>query len=86
MATRTVDMLEDGRLVVRHIFHGRDDAEAKHMEQAHLKADASLRAALAGKPYKGVEIEAKRRPSTEPGFKITRKFRAPRPGDESGLA
>lgn len=83
MATRTVDMLEGGKLVVRHIFSGKDDAEAKAMEEAHLKADGSLRAALAGKPYKGIEIEARRVGGD--GFRVAKKYRAPKPGDESGV-
>jgi len=59
--SRTVDMVEEGRIVVRHIFYGRDEAEAKHMEEAHRDADASLDASLSGRPYKGVEIEAVRK-------------------------
>lgn len=50
----TVDMLEQGKLVVRHQFPD------QHMLKAHVKADASLRAALEGRKYKGVEIEAVR--------------------------
>lgn len=57
---RTVDMLEDGRRVVRHVFYGRTPAEARAVERAHVRADASLRAALEGRPYRGVRIRAVR--------------------------
>lgn len=57
---RTVDMVEEGRVVVRHTFYGRDAAEAAHMEAAHREADASLDASMRGKPYKGTDIRAVR--------------------------
>jgi hypothetical protein len=58
--TRTLDMVEDGRVVVRHVFYGRDEAEAKHMEDAHREADKSMDASMRGKPYKGTDIKAVR--------------------------
>ena len=61
MASRTIDMMEGGRKVVTHTFHGRDEKEATHNERAHRKADKSLDDALKGKPYRGVRITAKRR-------------------------
>ncbi|HEV2054610.1 MAG TPA: hypothetical protein VGV06_05475, partial [Methylomirabilota bacterium] len=59
--SRTVDMVEDGRVVVRHTFYGDDLTEARGMERAHRKADASLDAALAGRDYKDVAIDAVRK-------------------------
>ncbi len=61
MASRTVEMLEQGRPIVRHTFLGDTPREAKHNEASHRKADRSLDAALRGKPYKGVRITARRR-------------------------
>jgi 2'-5' RNA ligase len=58
---RTVDMVENGVLVVRHTFYGDDDKTAKHMEDAHREADASLDASMDGKPYKDVDITAVRK-------------------------
>ena len=58
---RTVDMVEDGVLVVRHTFYGDDEKTAKHMEDAHRAADASLDASMDGKPYKDVDIKAVRK-------------------------
>lgn len=58
---RTVDMVENGVLVVRHIFYGDDEETAKHMEEAHREADASLDASMKGKPYKDVDITAVRK-------------------------
>lgn len=63
MATRRVDMMEGGRPVVSHIFHGRNAREAKHNEMSHRKADRSLDAAIRGKPYRGIKIRARRRTS-----------------------
>jgi len=57
---RTVDMVEDGRVVVRHVFFGRDEAEAEHMERAHREADKSFDASLKGEEYEGVDIKAVR--------------------------
>lgn len=53
---------DDGRRrkVVSHTFHGADRTEAEHNLRAHRKADHSLDAALKGRPYKGVRIEARR--------------------------
>ena len=66
---RTVDMVEDGRVVVRHVFFGRDEAEAKHMEEAHREADKSLDASMSGEPYEGTDIKAVR-----PGIKESRSI------------
>lgn len=60
MATRRIDMLEGGRPIVSHIFHGKDAREAQHNEQSHRKADRSLDAAMRGKRYKGVRITVRR--------------------------
>lgn len=57
---KTVDMTEDGRLVVRHTFYGDSPAEAEHMLRSHKRADRSFADALAGRPYKGVDIRARR--------------------------
>lgn len=87
-ATRTVDMTEGGRVVVRHVFFGRTAAEAKAMEEAHLEGDKSLAAALRGKPYRGIDIRAKRARgpvAPVPGFTLARKTRAPKPGEYSGI-
>jgi hypothetical protein len=59
--SRTVDMVEDGVVVVRHTFYGDDEAVARHMERSHRQADASLDAALKGEDYRGVEIDAVRK-------------------------
>lgn len=56
--SRTVDMIEGNKVVVRHIFYGDDLSEAKHILQAHRQADQSLDAALDGRPYAGIEIHA----------------------------
>jgi hypothetical protein len=61
--SKTVDMVEAGRVVVRHVFFGDDLAEVRHMVKAHREADASLDAALDGRPYKGVDIEVQRDPA-----------------------
>lgn len=59
-AVRTVDMLEDGQLIVRHSFYGSTAGPAFAIEQAHRRADRSLDAALRRKPYRGVRITARR--------------------------
>ncbi len=71
---RTVDMVEDGRVVVRHVFYGRDAAEAAHMEQAHRGADASLDASMRGKPYKGTDIKAVRSKGEVPMHPLHKKI------------
>lgn len=58
---KTVDMVENGRVVVRHQFYGKDAREARHMLNSHKKADKSFADALAGKKYKGIDIKAVRR-------------------------
>ena len=60
---KTVDMVENGRVVVRHQFYGKDAAEAAHMMRSHEKADRSFADAMAGKPYKGIDIKAVKRAS-----------------------
>jgi hypothetical protein len=88
---RVIDMLEGDTLVVRHIFYGDSEAEARDIEQAHLAADASLRAAVEGKPYKGIDIEATR-PDLDPGEMLSKQGFDPRlptlllvrHGDEEG--
>lgn len=57
---RVVDMLEEGVVVVRHIFYGESEAEAAAIEAAHVKADESFRDALTGRPYNGAVITAQR--------------------------
>lgn len=46
-----VDMLEHGAIVTRHVF------PSMKMLYAHMDADASLRAALTGKSYKGIHFQ-----------------------------
>ena len=58
---KTVDMVEKGRVVVRHTFYGRDPGEAQHMMNSHKKADKSFADAVAGKKYKGIDIKAVKR-------------------------
>lgn len=53
MNSITVDIYEGDALVVRHVFFGRTEAEAKAIYQAHLEADAFLRACVQGGCYKG---------------------------------
>ena len=64
MARRVVDISEqqdDGKKrVVRHVFYGDSEAEAKHYEQSHRKADGFLDAALAGRTFKGIELSVNR--------------------------
>jgi hypothetical protein len=41
-----VDIFDaDGRVIVRHVFFGEDEAEAEELKQAHLKACSEFRAA-----------------------------------------
>lgn len=56
--SKTVDMIEGTKLVVRHIFYGEDLTEARHMLKAHREADASLDAALDKRQYHGIKIGA----------------------------
>lgn len=38
---------------ITHVLHGRTQKEARHLLDAHLEADAFLRACLAGQRYQG---------------------------------
>ena len=58
---KTVDMVENGRVVVRHQFYGKNAKEAQHMMNSHKKADRSFADAVAGKKYKGIDIKAVKR-------------------------
>ncbi len=60
MATRKVDVYENGKRVVRHVFYGKDAKEAKHLERSHVKADRFLKAAIRTGLFKGIELETKR--------------------------
>lgn len=60
MATRKVDIYENGKRVIRHTFYGKDAKEAKHFERSHAKADRFLKAALRSGLFKGLEVEAVR--------------------------
>ena len=58
---KTVDMVENGKVVVRHQFYGKSPKEAAHMLASHKRADKSFADALAGRKYKGIDIKAIRR-------------------------
>ena len=64
MASETIDISEhqDGvkRRVVRHTFYGRSQQEAKHNERAHKRSDKFLKAALSGRPFKGIRLSVRK--------------------------
>lgn len=68
MAKIAIDILEKQpkggeKRVIRHVFFGKSEAEAKHYIRSHRKSDKFFDAAMAGRPYKGIELET-RKPQT----------------------
>lgn len=62
MASRTIDIREDQngkKRVLSHTFYGKDQKEAKHIQRSHQKADRFLDAAVKGKEFKGIPLEAR---------------------------
>lgn len=58
MYTIRIDIYEQASgyayALVTHLIRGRTRAEALHNVRSHQASDAFLRAALAGRPYRGV--------------------------------
>jgi len=62
VASRTIDIREDQdgkKRVLSHTFYGKDAKEAKHIQRSHQKADRFLDAAVKGKEFKGIPLEAR---------------------------
>lgn len=59
MATIAVDSYEDGKRVLRHIFYGTSEKEARHFLNSHRKSDPFFDATMRDGTYKGIELEHK---------------------------